>query len=171
MHHDISSVAVLACSVCGLAAKEDTGVRVHGGLVGGNRSGELPHDDGLWMVNQVLADARNVLDKVEAQAFKLATGSQARVQHEAWGVNGTGSKNDLLARLEKDLLASSSKDGKAGGNVVLDNNLVDPSLGENGQIGSSLLAAEDGVNVGDRRTAAVTIVWVIRDGEETGAPS
>lgn len=43
------------------------------------------------------------------------------------------------------------------------------SLGQNGQVGSSLLAAQDRVDVGNGGAAAAAVVGVVGDGEEAGA--
>lgn len=71
VHHDVGGVSVVACGIGWLSANEDTGIRIHGGLVGGNRLVELPHDDGLWVVQQVFANPRDILDDGNSQVLEL----------------------------------------------------------------------------------------------------
>lgn len=71
VHHDIGSVSVVASGVGRLSADEDTGIRIHGGLVGGDRLVELPHDDGLWVVQQVFANSRDILDNGNSKVLEL----------------------------------------------------------------------------------------------------
>lgn len=169
VHHHVGGVTVVAGGVGGLAADKDTGVRVHGGLALGHGLVELPHDDGLGVVDEVLTDTGNVLDDVDAEALELGLGAQAGEQHEAAGVDGAGGEDDLLAGLEGHLLARLEGDVDAGGDVVFDIEAGDPGVGEDGEVGAALLAAEDGVDVGDRGGAALAVVGVVGDVEEAGA--
>ncbi|KAL5874482.1 hypothetical protein ACKVWC_011604 [Pyricularia oryzae] len=87
VHHDVGNVAVgdglgvgggglLAGGVGRLAAEEDAGVRVHGGLALGHGLVELPHDDALGVVDEVLADALHVADDGDAKRLELVLGSE-----------------------------------------------------------------------------------------------
>jgi len=70
MHHDVGDFRVrdgvrvegmgVAGGIGGFAAKEDAGIRVHGGLVEWDRLVELPHDNGFRVVKEVLANAGKI---------------------------------------------------------------------------------------------------------------
>lgn len=72
VHHDIGNVTIrqrgwvclklVRCSVGLLATQEDARVRVHGRLALGHLLVQLPDDDRLWVVLQVLTHTGNVLD-------------------------------------------------------------------------------------------------------------
>lgn len=81
VHHDIGSVSVVACGIGWFSANKDTSIRIHGGLVGGNRLVELPHDDGLWVIKQVFSHSRDILDNRNSQVFKLRAWAKTRVKH------------------------------------------------------------------------------------------
>ena len=61
----------------GFVPEEDAGVRVHGGLVGGDGAVELPHDDGFRVVEEVVADAGDVLDQGNVEGLELVTWADA----------------------------------------------------------------------------------------------
>lgn len=67
-------------------------------------------------------------------------------------------ESELLTRLQGDVDTSHS--------ITVHVHLGDPSVGENGQVRTLLIPAEDGMNVGDRGTAAATIIRIVRDVEE-----
>jgi hypothetical protein len=169
VHHDISGIAVVASSVGGLSSEEDTGVRVHGGLVSRNGLVELPHDDGLGVVEEVLADTGNVLDNRDAKTLQLGLGANTRVKEQARSVNSASSQDSLLAGMEDVLLAGLESNSDTGSDVVLDENLGDVGLSKDSQVRSSLITAEDRVDVGDRGAAATAGVGVVGDGEEASA--
>lgn len=105
VHHEIGSIAIVTGGVGGLAAQEDAGIRVHGGLVGGDGAVQLPHDDALGVVEEVLANTRNVLDNRDAEALELGARANAGVQEEAGSVNSASAEDGLLASVEGVLLA------------------------------------------------------------------
>ena len=78
MHHYIRAVVVFAVQMERLAAEEDAGVRVHGCLVWRDRSIELPHDDRFRVVEEIVADAGDMLDEGDVEAFELGAGADAR---------------------------------------------------------------------------------------------
>lgn len=53
-----------------------------------------------------------------------------------------------------------------GGVVLFNVDIGDPGVGEDGEIGTLILAAEDRVDVCHAGAASATIVWVVGDGEE-----
>ncbi|GJC98195.1 hypothetical protein ColKHC_07021 [Colletotrichum higginsianum] len=156
VHHDVGDVAVgdgvrveeglLGGGVGGLAAQEDAGVRVHGGLVGGHGLLELPHDDGLRVVLQVLADAGEVVDDGDAEVVELLLGADAGQQHEARGVDGAGREDGLGAGGDGALGAVLEGEVDAGDGVAADVELGDPGVGEDGQVRALLVAAQEGVD-------------------------
>jgi hypothetical protein len=105
VHHYVCPVAVSARRVGYLAAEEDAGVRVHGGLVLGHGLVQLPDDDALGVVEEVLADAGNVLDNGDLKGGELVFGAETREKHETRGVDGA-SAEDGLAVGGKDALLS-----------------------------------------------------------------
>lgn len=118
--------------VGGLAAEEDTGVRVHGGLALGDGLVKLPHDDGLGVVLQVLTDTGDVLDDGNVQGIELVLGAQAGEEHEAGGVDGTGGEDGLGAGVDAPLGAVAQGDLDALDGAVVDVDLGDPGVGEHG---------------------------------------
>ena len=67
MAHDVDDVSVAAGCIGNLPAKEDGGVRIHHGLIGRHGLVQLPEDDGLWVIHQVLTDTGQVLENLDAQ--------------------------------------------------------------------------------------------------------
>lgn len=53
-----------------------------------------------------------------------------------------------------------------GHGITLNVDLVNPSVGENGQVRTLLITTEDGVDVGDTGTAAAAVIGVVGDVEE-----
>ncbi|KAI6757402.1 hypothetical protein HG531_003227 [Fusarium graminearum] len=168
VHHDIGSIAVVASGILRLTSKEDTCIRVHGGLVGRDSLVQLPHDDGLGVIEKVLANTGDVLDNGDVERLKLSLGANTRVKEESGCVDGTGAKDGLLASMESVLLAGLQGNVDACSDIVLDKDLGDMGLGKNRQVGASLIASEDRVDISDGSTAAVAGVGVVRDGEEAG---
>lgn len=78
MHHHVSAIVVFAVEVERFAAQENTGVRVHGCLVRRDGPVKLPHDDGFWVVEEVMADAGDVFDEGNLEGFELSAGADAR---------------------------------------------------------------------------------------------
>lgn len=60
-------------------------------------------------------------------------------------------------------------DVHAGHTVTVEVDLAYPCVGEDGQVGTLLVATEDGMDVGYTGTAPVAGVWVVGHGEETDA--
>ena len=77
MHHDIRDLAVVTRRVRHLAAQEDARVRVHGRLVWRDRLVQLPDHDRFRVVEQVLADAGDVLHDGDPELFELLTRAQS----------------------------------------------------------------------------------------------
>lgn len=61
-----------------MASEEKAGVAVHGCLVGGDGAVELPHDDGLGMVEEIVPHAGNIFDDGDGERLKI------------WGRTDTG---------------------------------------------------------------------------------
>lgn len=171
MHHDVCNVAIAACGIGGLATEENTSVRVHGGLVDWDRLVQLPHDDGLGVVEQVLSNTGNVLDDGNLELLELLLGSNTRQKHEPGSVNSTSAENGLGLGVESVLGTVLESNVDTSDLVALDVYLADPSVGQNSQVRSLLVTTKDGVDVSNRSTASVTIVGVVRDGEETNTLS
>lgn len=95
MHHNIGNLAITASGVSDLATQENTGIRVHGGHVLRNRLVQLPQNDTLGVVKQVLADTRNVLDDGDAKLLKLLLGTKTREKHETGCVNCASTEDGL----------------------------------------------------------------------------
>ncbi|KAI6759624.1 hypothetical protein HG530_010304 [Fusarium avenaceum] len=169
VHHDIGRIAIVASSVRGLSSQEDTGVGIHGCLVGRNSLVELPHDDGLGVIQEVLTNTGDILDDGDLEVLELSLGANTGMKKESRGIYCTSRQDNLLARMEGMLLAGLQGNIDSGSHIVLDNDLGNMSLRKDRQVGSSLIATENGVNVGNRSTAAVTGVGVVRDREETSA--
>ena len=161
VHHYVGD----AWGVAG-AREEDAGVGVHGRLVGGDGSVELPHYDAFGVVEEVVADAGDGGDDGNAEGGQLGRGSDAGMEEEARGVDCAGAEDGFFAGCQGEGGAGLQGyvyacDG-GGGNV----DAADPGVGEDGEIGSALGAAEDGVDVCDARAAAAAIVGVVGYGEE-----
>lgn len=179
VHHDVGDIAVgqgrwvggllVGGRVGLLAAEEDAGVRVHGRLALRHGLVELPHDDGLGVVLQILAHTGNVLHDGDVQGLELILGAQTREEHEARGVDGAGGENGLGAGVDAPLGAVAQGDLDALDGAVVHVDLGDPGVGQHGQVGPVLLAAQDGVDVGDRGGGAAVVVGVVRDVEEADA--
>lgn len=169
MHHDVCNVAVVAVGVGDLAAQEDSGVRVHGCLVGWHGLVQLPHDDGFGVVEQVLADTGNVLDYLDAEILQLLLGSQTGQQHQTRSVDCTGAEDCLVLRVQHVLGAVLESDVDSSDLVAGNVDLADPSVGEDSQVGPLLSTAQDGVDVCNTGAAPASVVGVVRDGEETNA--
>lgn len=161
MHHNVCGIAISVVLVGLLAAEEDTGVRVHGGLVGRNGLVQLPHDDGLGVVEQVLADTGDVLDDGNLELVELLLGSKTGQEHETGSVDGTSAENGLALGVEGVLGAILESNVDTSDLVTLDVDLADPGVGQNGQVGSLLVTTEDGVNVSNGSTASVAVVGVV----------
>ncbi|PSR74455.1 hypothetical protein BD289DRAFT_217930 [Coniella lustricola] len=121
------------------------------------------------MILQVLADAGNVLDDGDVQLLQLVLGAQPRQQQQARGVDGAGAQDGLGAGVDGAARAVAQGQVDAGDGVVVDVDARDPGVGQDGQVGAVLLAAQDGVDVGDRGRGAVVVVGVVRDVEEADA--
>lgn len=121
------------------------------------------------MVLQVLAHAGDVLDDGDVQALQLVLGAEAGQQHEARGVDRAGGQDGLGAGVDGALGAVAEGDVDAADGVVVHVDLGDPRLEQDGQVGPLLLAAQDGVDVRDRRGRAAVVVRVVRDVEEADA--
>lgn len=169
VHHDVGGISVLASSVGGFSADKDTGIRVHGGLVGGNWRVKLPHDDGLWVVKQVLANTGDILDDRKSQTLELRARPKTRVKHQARRVDSTGAKDNFLAGLQHRFLARRQVQNDTTGNIILHQDLGDVSLGQDSQVWPPLLATQDGVDISNRGAASAAVVWVVRDVEEARA--
>lgn len=167
MHHDVYPVAVIASCVGGLAAEENACVRVHSCLVLRDGLVELPDDDALGVVEQVLTHTGDVLDDGYAERGELVLGAQTREKHEAGSVDcasaedgfAFGRKNALFAVLEGYIHAEDL--------VALNIDLADPCVGQDSQVLPLLLIAKNGVDVGNGSAASAAIVGVVRNGEET----
>lgn len=157
MHHDIGNVTIgqrgrvclkLVCgSIWLLATQENTRIRVHGRLALRHLLVQLPDNDRLRVVLQVLADTGNVLDDGDVQLLELVLGTKTREQHETGSVHSASGQNGLGARVDGALGAVAKRDIDATDGVVVNVNLGDPCLEQDGQVGAVLLAAENGVNV------------------------
>jgi hypothetical protein len=55
--------------------------------------------------------------------------------------------------------------------VSLEIQSADPSVGENSKVGPGLMTVEDGVDIGNAGAAAIAIIWVIGNREESGVIS
>jgi hypothetical protein len=161
VHHDISNVAVTARCVGHLAAEEDTSVRVHGGLVRGYGLVELPKDDALGVVKQVLTNTRNILNNGNTKFGELLLGAKTREEHQARGIDGASAENGLALRVEGTLLAGLECNVNAGNLVALDVDLADPRVGEDSQVVALLLATKDRMNVGNTSAASSAVVGVV----------
>lgn len=169
VHHDVGSVSVVACGVGWLSANEDTSIRIHGGLIGGNRLVELPHDDGLWVVKQVFANSRDILDNGNSQVLQLRARAKTRVKHQTGRVNSASAKDDFLSGLEHHLLATCQMKGNAARNIVFHQDFGDVSLGQDSQIWPSLFASKDGVDVSNGCAASSAVIRVVGNVEKAGA--
>ena len=97
MHHDVCRIVVAMNS---FPPEKNAGIRVHGGLVGGNRPVELPHDDGFWVVKKIMANTRDMLSEGDIEGLELGAGTDAREEKEAGGVDGAGAEDCFFLRAE-----------------------------------------------------------------------
>lgn len=169
MHHDVDNLAVVAVRIGRFAAEEDARVGIHGGLVRRDGLVELPDDDALRVVEQVLAHAGNVLDDGDAEGGELVLGAETGQEEQAGGVDCAGAEDGLAPWAEGALLPALQGQVDARDLVTLDVDLADPGVGKDGQVVALLVAAEDGVDVGDGGAASPAVVGVVRDGEEADA--
>ncbi|KFL61125.1 uncharacterized protein TERG_11965 [Trichophyton rubrum CBS 118892] len=169
VHHDVGAVTIEPGCVDGLAAKEDTCIGVHGGLVWWNGLVELPHDDGFGVVDQVLSHARHVLDDGDGERGELLAWSNAREQEETGGVDCASAEDGLPLGAEGQFGTRLESDVNSGHGVSADINLGYPGVSQDGEIGLLLRSAEDGVDVGNAGTAAAAVIRVIRHREEAGS--
>ena len=161
VHHDVGDVAVAAGGVLDLSAEEDTSVGVHGGLVGRNGLVQFPEDDALRVIEQVLANTRDILDKWDAEFRQLGLGAQTRKQQKSRGVDCACADDGLALGAEGTLLAVLECDIDTCDLVALDIDLADPRIGEHSQVLTLLLLAKDGVDVSDTSAAPSAIVRVV----------
>lgn len=157
VHHDIGNVAIgqrgrvclkLVCGSIGLlATQEDTRIRVHGRLTLGHLLVQLPDDNRLWVVLQVLAHTGNVLDHGNVQLLELVLGAKTGEQHETGSVHRASRQNGLGACVDGALGAVAQRDIDATDGVVVHIDLGNPRLEQDGQVGAVLLAAENRVDV------------------------
>lgn len=161
VHHDVGVLGVVAVGVGDLAAEEDAGVRVHGGLVGGDGLVELPHDDGLGVVDQVLTYTGEVLDNGDVEGRELLLGAETGEKHKTGGIDCTGAENGLALGREGVLAAVLKGDINAGDLVAGSVDLADPSVGENSQVLTLLGSAKNGVDVCNRCAGSAAIVGVV----------
>ena len=106
MHHDIRDLAVAARRVRHLAAQEDARIRVHGRLVWRDRLVQLPDHDRFRVVEQVLADAGDVLHDRDPELFELLTRAQSGQQHQAWRVDCASAQDRLRLVSQRALFAA-----------------------------------------------------------------
>lgn len=166
MHHHIGDLAVEAGGVGQLATEEDSGIRVHGGLVLGNGAVELPYDDTLGVVEQVLTDTGEIFHDGDAESGQVLAGTQTGEHHQTGSVDGSSAQNGLLLGAEGALLSRLQSDVDTGHGVTLNVDLGNPSVGKDSQVRTLLVTTENRVNVGDGGTASAAIVGVVGDVEE-----
>jgi hypothetical protein len=166
VHHDIGNLAVATRRVGDLATQEDTSIGVHGGLVLGHGLVQLPQNDALGVVEQVLANTRNVLDDGDAEVGQLLLGTQTGQQHQAGSIDCASAEDGLGTGVERALGAVLEGDVDASDLVASDVDLADPGVCKDGEVGSLLVTPQDGVDVGNTGTASAAVVGVVGDGEE-----
>lgn len=179
VHHDVGDVAVryarrvrrrlLRPRVGRLAPQEDPRVRVHRRLVLRHGLLQLPHDDALRVVLQVLAHPRDVLHHGDPERRELRLRAETREQHQPRRVDGAGGEDRFRLRLDGARGPVLELHIDAGDGVALDVDLGDPGVREDGQVGALLLAPQDGVDVGDGGAGPAAVVRVVADGEEADA--
>lgn len=179
VHHDVGDargvVVVVAVAVavagaaCRGAGEEDAGVRVHGRLVRGHGPVEFPHDDAFRVVEEVVADAGDRGDDGDAEGGQMGGGPDAGEEEEARGVDCAGAEDGFLAGGQGEGGAGLEGYVDTCHGFVADVDAADPGVGEDGEVGSVLVAAEDGVDVRHARTAPAAVVGVVSYGEESDA--
>lgn len=122
------------------------------------------------MVEEVLAYAGKVGDDGNVEGGELLLGTETGEHHQAWGVDCACAEDGFGLVTEGALGAVFKGDVDAGDlATVADVYFAHPSVCEDGEVGAAFLLLEDRVDVGDRGTAAVACVWVVRDVEEANA--
>ena len=130
---------------------------------------KLPHDDTLGVVDQVLTDTGKILDNGDAQIGELLLGAETREQHQTRGVDGTSAQDGLLLGAQGVLDTGLQSHVDTGDGIALHIHLGNPSVGEDGQVRTLLITAQNGVNVGDTGAAAAAVIRVVGDVEEANA--
>lgn len=130
-----------------------------------------PHDDGLWMVSQVLTHTRQVQAALETELLELCPGADLGMHQQTWGVDGAGAQDDFLAsseRLDEACLGSYLDTLYLELVLVIVDELLSPSLEEQVQVVPAVRAVRHNrVHVGYRCTAAVAGMRVVGDVEES----
>jgi hypothetical protein len=121
------------------------------------------------VIQEVLTNTWDILDDGDLEVLKLGLGANTRVKKESRSINCTSGQDSLLASMEGVLLARLEGNIDTSSHIILDNDLRDMGLSKDRQVRSSLIAAENGVDIGNRSAAAVTSIGIVRDGEETSA--
>lgn len=99
VHHYVGGLV----GVGGGAAEEETGVGVHGCLVWGHGRVEFPHYDCFGVVEEVGADAGDVVYEGDAQGLELLRGADAGEEKQARGVDCAGAEDGFLAGAEGEM--------------------------------------------------------------------
>lgn len=116
-----------------------------------------------------MADARDGGDDGDAEGGQLGGGPDAGEEEEARGVDCAGAEDGFFAGGQGERGAGLEGYVYSCRGVVGDIDAVDPGVGEDGEVGSVLVAAEDGVDVRHARAAPTAVVGVVSYGEESDA--
>lgn len=99
----------------------------------------------------------------------MGGGADAGEEEEARGVDCAGAEDGFFAGGQGEGDAGLEGYVYACHGVVGDVDAADPGVGEDGEVGSVLVAAEDGVDVRHARAAPAAVVRVVSYGEESDA--
>ena len=169
VHHDIGGATVGAGGIRSLPAQENAGVGIHGGLVGGDRTVELPNNDGLRVIEQVFTNSGKILDHRDTHRRQLVLRAQAGQKHQSRGIHGTRTEDGLLLGPQGVLCTRLQGHVDTRHTITVHVHTRHPGIGEDGQIRPVFLTAQDGMDVGDAGAASAAIVRVVRHVEETNA--
>lgn len=99
VHHYVGGLV----RVGGGAAEEETGVGVHGCLVWGHGRVEFPHYNCFGVVEEVGADAGDVVYEGDTQRLELLRGTDAGKEKQARRVDCASAEDRLLAGVEGEI--------------------------------------------------------------------
>ncbi len=120
------------------------------------------------MVEQVLADAREVVADVDAQGGKVLAGADAGVQQQPGRVHRARADDDFAGGAQQDLLAVLRADVDAGGAGAVELQAVRPRLQQDAEVGA-VTGLDVRVEVGHRRGGALVVLGVVGEVEEADA--
>ena len=97
---------------------------------------------------------------------ELLLRAETREQHQTRGVDSTGTQNGLLLGAQGVLDTGLQSHVDTGDGIALHVHLGNPGVGEDGQVRTLLITAQNGVNIGDTGAAAAAVIRIVGDVEE-----